>query len=100
MWYISDMAHKRASAHVEQYPLQLGSRGRLVLPAALREKLDLHPGDRLVLIVDQSGEARLVSARKQIDKYRGMLARVARGRVLSKDLITERRAEARREEEA
>ena len=65
----------------------------------MRQQLDLHAGDRLVLIVDESGEARLVSARRQIDKYRGMLARIARGRNLSEELIAERRAEALREEE-
>jgi bifunctional DNA-binding transcriptional regulator/antitoxin component of YhaV-PrlF toxin-antitoxin module len=70
-----------------------------VLPAAVRERQQLHPGDRLVLIVDESGEMRLVSLRKQIENCMGMFKEVApRGRLLSEELIAERRQEALREE--
>jgi AbrB family looped-hinge helix DNA binding protein len=99
VWYIVYMAHKSAQAHM-QYAVQLGSRGRLVLPAVVRRQLGLHAGDRLVVILDESGEARLVSARKQVEKYCGILAHRARGRMLSEELIAERRAEARRDNEA
>jgi bifunctional DNA-binding transcriptional regulator/antitoxin component of YhaV-PrlF toxin-antitoxin module len=70
-----------------------------VLPAAVRQRQQLHPGDRLVLIVDESGQMRLVSLRKQIESCMGMFKDVApRGRLLSEELIAERREEALRED--
>lgn len=82
---------------VRQYDLSLGDRGRLVLPASLRKDLGLRAGERLVLIVEPSGEMRLLSLRRQVDKCLGMFARLAPERVLSEELIAERRAEAKRE---
>jgi AbrB family looped-hinge helix DNA binding protein len=41
---------------------RLDERGRLVLPAKLRHRLDLHPGDELV-IVDEPDGVRLKSRR-------------------------------------
>jgi len=46
------MAHLAEGVATEKYRLQLGERGRIVLPARVRERLKLNPGDRLVLIVD------------------------------------------------
>jgi AbrB family looped-hinge helix DNA binding protein len=83
----------------EQFELKLGDRGRIVLPAVLRQRLSLHSGDRMVLIVDESGEMRLVDLRGQIEKCRGMFRHLApRGRRLSDELIADRRKEAQREE--
>jgi AbrB family looped-hinge helix DNA binding protein len=89
-----------ADREAEQFELQLGDRGRIVLPAVLRQRLSLHPGDRMVLIVDKSGEMRLVDLRRQIEKCRGMFRHLApRGKRLSDELIADRRKEAQREEE-
>jgi hypothetical protein len=53
-------------------------------------------GDRLVLIVRQSGEMRLASLKRQNDKCMGMFADKSPERILSEELIAERREEARR----
>src|ERR1700687_1638572 len=58
LWYNSDMSH------TDNYTVALGERGRIVLPAPLRRRLDLQPGDRLILIVDSNGGFRVVSARE------------------------------------
>lgn len=78
--------------------IALGDRGRLVLPARLRRRLDLKPGDRLIVTVDDSGGFRVVSAREQARKLRGLYRDLAPGRSLVDELIAERREEARREE--
>ena len=81
----------------ESYVLRLGEGGRVVLPAKVRKRLELNPGDRLVLIVRQSGEMRLASLKRQIDKCMGMFADKSPERmILSEELIAERREDARR----
>jgi AbrB family looped-hinge helix DNA binding protein len=94
------MAHSTTS-EPERYELTLGDRGRIVLPAPVRERLSLNPGDRLVLIVDESGEMRLVNLRRQVETCMGMYRHLApRGTLASEELIAERRKEARRENKA
>lgn len=84
----------------ENYTVVLDKRGRLTLPAALRKRLTLKPGDRLVLIFDGEGGFRVVSARELAERLHGMYRDLAPGRSLADELIAERREEARREEES
>ena len=65
MWYHRHMAHAGVTEH---YSIQLGNRGRLVLPAAVRRRLDLQQGDRLILWFDDEGSLRLISARQAARK--------------------------------
>ncbi|MBI2321357.1 MAG: AbrB/MazE/SpoVT family DNA-binding domain-containing protein [Chloroflexi bacterium] len=83
----------------ERYTALLGERGRLVLPAPLRRRLDLRPGDRLILVIEPEGGLRIVSAREQARRLRGLYRHLAPGRSLADELIAERRAEARREDD-
>ena len=98
MWYTLHMAHKEPSATV-QYPVQLGDRGRLVLPAKLRAKLGLKTGERLLVSVDPSGEMRLATLDQQARRFRGALKAGVHGGRPSEDLIAERRREAAQEDE-
>ncbi len=82
----------------DRYSIALGERGRLVLPARLRQRLDLHPGDRLILTVDTEDGFRVVSAREQARRLCGLYRDLAPGRSLAEELIAERKEEARREE--
>lgn len=85
--------------HEEQFAVALGDRGRLVLPAPLCRRLDLHPGDRLIITVDPEGGFRAISAREQARRLRGLYRDLAPGRSLAAELIAARREEARREGE-
>ena len=82
----------------EHFSISLGERGRIVLPAQLRRRLDLHPGDRLIIRVDDEGGFRVVSARELARRLNGLYRDLAPGRSLVDELIAERREEARREE--
>lgn len=75
----------------------LGDRGRIVVPAKVRERLGLHSGDRFILTVEEDGSMRLVNVRDQVERIRGIFAHLAPGRSLSDELIAERRLEAERE---
>ena len=81
----------------ERYTIALGQRGRLVLPARLRRRLDLHPGDRLIITIDAEGGVRIVSAREQARRLYGLYRDLAPGRSLAEELIAELREETRRE---
>ncbi|MDQ3581593.1 MAG: AbrB/MazE/SpoVT family DNA-binding domain-containing protein [Pseudomonadota bacterium] len=84
----------------ERYSILLGNRGRLVLPAEVRRRLDLHDGDRIILSTDEEGSVRLVSAWQAARRTRGLRRRIApalQDRRLAEELIAERRAEAARE---
>ena len=73
----------------------MGDRGRLVVPAELRERLDLSSGTPLVLIDTPHGV--VMTTRDQLKELvRADLA----GRDLVRELLAERRAAAEREDAA
>ena len=53
--------------------IQMGDRGRLVLPAEIRDRLQLKTGDRLVVSVASDGSINLVPARDIARRCRGFL---------------------------
>ncbi len=83
----------------ERYITRVGARGRVVLPRAIRERLALEDGDRLVWTVGADGDVRLVTGRQVAARFRGFLKDEFPGRSLVDELIAERREEARREDE-
>jgi AbrB family looped-hinge helix DNA binding protein len=84
-------------AHIEAFQIQLGDRGRLVLPAQIRKQLNLREGDELLVTVQPDGSLRLMSPRQVVRETRGLYRARARRRSLADELIAERRAEAKRE---
>ena len=108
MWDDNGMAHrKRRPAQVPlvreaaaSYTVQVGARGRLVLPAATRNRLGVKAGDRMVLTVEPDGSMRLRTFADVARSVQGIFRHLAPGRRLSDELIKERRREARREEDA
>lgn len=82
------------------YVVRIGDRGRLVLPAPVRDVLGLEDGSQLLLYLDESGESmRLERARDVAQRSRGMFADDS-GRSLVDELLDERRAEAAHDAEA
>jgi len=78
---------------------RMGKNGRLVIPAPIREAVGLKPGDRVEISLDEYG-VRIRTMRQQIAEARAALRKFVKpGRSLSKELIAERRLEAKREEE-
>jgi len=76
-----------------RYTVQLGERGRLVLPAPLRRELLLQEGSQLVVELE-GGVIRMVPAGDVADGARGMLADDDPDRSLVDELLAERQAEA------
>ncbi|WP_027881226.1 AbrB/MazE/SpoVT family DNA-binding domain-containing protein [Meiothermus rufus] len=83
-----------------QHTIQLGVRGRLVLPAAVRRALGLREGDRLVLRLREDGVIELVGAREVVRESKGLLGRLypdLKGKALAQELLQDRRREALQE---
>lgn len=98
-WVNAKMWYALCMVHTERFVVSLGDRGRLVLPAALRYRLGLSRGDRLILTVDPEGGFRVVSARELARRFNGIFKDLAPVRSLVDELIAERREEAQREEQ-
>jgi AbrB family looped-hinge helix DNA binding protein len=81
----------------DTYDVELGDRGRLVLPVAVRRRCELAPGDRLIVTVEGPGVVRLTTAREAARRGRGLLRRWAGDRDLVAELLAERRRDARDE---
>jgi AbrB family looped-hinge helix DNA binding protein len=78
----------------------VGDRGRVVLPSDIRAALGLEPGDRMLLSTDADGSLRLRPNRAVAKQGLGLLAELAPGGdSVVDELIAERRAEARREDD-
>jgi AbrB family looped-hinge helix DNA binding protein len=89
-WYASGMAHVERQVTV-------GERGRVVLPSAVRAELDLKPGTRMLLSTEADGSLRLRPYRVVAERCQGLLRDVPGGSMVD-GLLSERRAEATRED--
>ncbi len=76
----------------------VGDRGRIVLPAAVRARLGLTPGTRLLVSVDPDGSLRLRPYRAVADAGRGLLAGLGGPGSMVDELARERRAAAAAED--
>lgn len=74
----------------------VGPQGRLVIPADIRRKLGISPGDVLIAMVE---DGRLVLEKREtvLQRLRQRFAHIPPGVSLADELISERRAEAGRE---
>jgi AbrB family looped-hinge helix DNA binding protein len=80
-----------------QVRARLDQGGRVVIPADYRRALGLHPGEEVILRLED-GEVRMLSLSSAIRRAQELVRRhVAAGRSLSDELVAERRAEAARE---
>ena len=76
--------------------VHVGPQGRIVIPAHIREALDIRPGQDLIARVE---DGRLVLERREqiIARLQDMFTKASRGVSQVDELIAERREEARRE---
>jgi AbrB family looped-hinge helix DNA binding protein len=78
---------------------KLAEGGRIVIPAEYRQALGLRTGDSVILRLED-GEVRIFTPRQAIKRAQAIVRRyIPEGRSLSDELIAERRAEQRGEDE-
>lgn len=78
--------------------IKVGRQGRIVIPALLREELGLREGDVLDARVE-GGRLVLESPLEIFERLRRQFRQAAGGRDLVAEMIADKRAEARREDE-
>ena len=82
---------------MERQAVKIGPGGRIVIPANLRERLGVKPGDTIWLEEDNE-QLRITTTRQAIRRIQDLVAQYAPGnRGLADELIAERREEAGRE---
>jgi AbrB family looped-hinge helix DNA binding protein len=93
---------ERAPEQPVGFKVTIADRGRMVLPAEVRERLKIKNGDWLTLILEPDGEIRMLTGKVWTNTFVKMLRKAAGpvqpGRRLSDELIAERRREAAKEE--
>jgi len=78
---------------------ELNENGRIVIPAAIRRKMELNPGDAVVMTLED-GVLRIESHRAKIRRIQEEFGKYAKpGATMSDELIAGRREEASREME-
>jgi AbrB family looped-hinge helix DNA binding protein len=76
---------------------QIGEKGRIVIPAAIREALGIDVGDRVALRVED-GELRISTLRTRIKRAQARARLYVKpGTLVSDELSTERREAAKHE---
>lgn len=82
---------------MDEVLVQVGDKGRILIPAAYRKALGVNVGDELVLTME-GNELRAISRMEALRRLQDEIERYIPGdRLLSEDLLAERRAEAARE---
>jgi AbrB family looped-hinge helix DNA binding protein len=77
--------------------VKLNENGRIVIPAAMRDALQIKPGDELLLHVED-GELHVTTRMQRIRRAQELVRRyVPEGVSLADELIAERREAAKRE---
>lgn len=51
----------------------LTSKGQITVPKNVRERLDLHPGDKIEFILDKKNSCRMIPLRTSVKEMKGML---------------------------
>jgi AbrB family looped-hinge helix DNA binding protein len=81
----------------QQARTRVGEKGRLVIPASIRDALDIKVGDEVELRVEDN-ELRVSTLKSRIARAQRRLRRFIKpGRSLSDELIAERREAAKHE---
>lgn len=81
----------------QQVRTRVGAKGRLVIPASIRDALDIKVGDEVELRVEDN-ELRVSTLESRIARAQQRLRQFIKpGRLLSEELIAERREAAKHE---
>lgn len=76
---------------------KVNDNGRIVIPADFRKELGIEPGDEVIMRLE-NGEIHVTTVEQAVRRAQQLLRQfIPPGRMLSDELIAERRAEAARE---
>ena len=82
---------------METISVKVEKSGRILIPAAVRRQFGLKEGTEMILRVDETGIQMGTREQALARIYERLRRYIPEGRILSEELIQERRAEAERE---
>jgi AbrB family looped-hinge helix DNA binding protein len=86
---------------METYTTRLEKSGRILIPVAVRRHLGLSEGSQVLVKVEDSGALQVTSRSQALAKVREEIRKyIPAGQDLAGELIRDRRAEVREDEEA
>ncbi|MDX1637143.1 MAG: AbrB/MazE/SpoVT family DNA-binding domain-containing protein [Balneolaceae bacterium] len=62
------------------------SKGQITIPKKIREKLDIHPGDKIIFKENKNGELVIESGKKPIQRLAGVLHRPGQKKVTIEEM--------------
>ena len=85
---------------METYTARLEKSGRILIPASVRRHLGLSEGSQVLVKVEESGALRVTSRSQALAKVRQEIRKyIPAGHDLAAELIRDRRAEVKRDDE-
>ncbi len=82
---------------MEETRMRINENGRVVIPASFRKALGIHPGDEIVLRIEED-ELRITTLKNRVREAQRLVRPYLKaGRSLSDELIAERREAAKHE---
>jgi len=75
-------------------PVHMDKSGRLLIPAAIRERMGWQPGQELILYVEQPGTIIIRTPDQALDEVQKFCLTLKPGQSVVESLIADRRAEA------
>ena len=83
--------------NMEETRMRMSENGRVVIPASIRKTLGIHPGDEMVLRVEDD-ELRITTLKNRIRQAQKRMRKYLKpGRSMADELILERREAAKHE---
>jgi AbrB family looped-hinge helix DNA binding protein len=90
----------RYVTNVVEAQARINENGRIVIPAEIRARMELKPGDAVLMKLDEDGVLRIESHMARIRRIQDEMKKFGKpGALMSDELIAERREEGRREME-
>jgi len=77
---------------MNEFRIKLGNDGRVLIPASFRRQLHLHPGEELIVKIEDR-ELHLSSLKNSLKKAQAIVSRLAKGESLVEKLKKMRREE-------
>lgn len=81
---------------MQQHHTKLQNGGRIVVPAAFRQAMNLSEGEEVILRLEEDG-LHIYSARQALQRARSVVGKYVSRKTLAEELISDRRKEAKDE---